>query len=192
MDPDTLSPYLQGGGRAIIAAPAPEAEKAIALGAQKVVFARAEQSFQVGGVKITPIPCAHTQLHLDDGGRFCELSYLIDFGGGNRIFFGGDMSLYDGLRERLERAEPALMLLPVNGRDEERTANDIIGNITAEEAASLAAELGVPFVPMHHDLYEINRCPEGWAEIAAQRANAVIHPLKPMQSMLLTGGIVHA
>ena len=52
------------------------------------------------------------------------------------------------------------MLLPINGRDAEREARGIVGNLTAREAAWLADEIGSGvLVPMHHDLFAGNR---GW------------------------------
>lgn len=192
LDPDTLAPYFRDGGRATLALPAPEAYRARALLAGRVVSARAEAAFSCAGATVTPLPCAHTQLHLDDQGRFYELSYLIDFGGGNVIFFGGDMSLYDGLAARVRAAKPALLLLPANGRDESRTARGIVGNITAREAAAFAREVGAPWTPMHHDLYDVNRCAPGEPERESALAGSVMYPLAPMQSLTLQNGAVNA
>ena len=48
-------------------------------------------------------------------------------------------------------------MLLVNGRDEYRRKNDIIGNMNAEEAAELAKRASVGlFIPMHFDLYDVN------------------------------------
>lgn len=192
MDPDTIVPYVKEGGKAVFAAPAPITGDLRKLGAENVIEARAEQCFQVGGVKITPIPCAHTQMHTDEQGRFFELSYLIDFGGGDVVFFGGDLSLYDGLTQRLAAAGVKLMLLPANGRDAWRDANDIIGNTTADEAAALAAEVKAAWIPMHHDLYEINRCPAGEPERASERVGAKIVPLTLMDAINMEKGEIHA
>ena len=183
LDPWTLAPYIEKANDVLIAVPAPVADAVSKLGCRNIVHARAGKSFDIKGVTVTPVPCAHTQLHTDEYGRFCELSYLIDFGNGNVIFFGGDMSLYDGLADVIAGASPSLLLLPVNGRDDDRTGRDIIGNINAEEAAWLSKSLNVPFVPMHHDLYEINRCPEGYAQAAALAAGASVRPLKPMEHL---------
>jgi L-ascorbate metabolism protein UlaG (beta-lactamase superfamily) len=184
MDPITLGDYARAGGQAIICAPAPECYQLTELGIGTIRACRAEESFTVGTVRITPVPCAHTQLHTDDEGRFFELSYIIDFGG-HTVFFGGDMSLYDGLAARLAREHCDLLLLPVNGRDDDRTDRGIIGNINEQEAAELAAALEVPYMPMHHDLYAINGCPIGRAAAAANAAGAKIIPLKPMDSITL-------
>lgn len=193
MDPWTLKPYLNQNAQCLTAAPAPECKRLESIGASRVIYAKAEESFLIGEVKVTPIPCAHTQLHLDECGRFHELSYLIEYAG-VRIFFGGDMNLYDGLLKRLQEASCNLLLLPVNGRDERRTKKGIIGNIDHREAARLSAALNVPYVPMHHDLYDINGCGEEEILSAAKAEGAKAYLLKPMETLRLdhTGGIMQA
>ena len=182
MDPDTLCPYRAAGGETPIVIPAPEIYTVDKWGLKGVYPARAENSFKIKHAVITPIPCAHTQLHTDDLGRFYELSYIIDIGNGKRVFFGGDMSLYDGLEKRLREAELSLLLLPANGRDEHRTNLGIIGNVTPEESAKLSAALNVPWIPMHHDLYEINCCGPDEPETESRKAGAKVICLKPMES----------
>ncbi len=190
LDPWTLQPFFAQGGACTAAAPAPECHHLERLGAPNIVYARAEESFFIGPVKITPIPCAHTQLHTDASGRFHELSYIIERED-IKVFFGGDMSLYDGLSRRLREAKCGLLLLPVNGGDEERTKNGIIGNMNCAQAASLAAALHVPYIPMHHDLYEVNGCATNEILRAAKAAGAAVHLLKPMQALRLneTGAV---
>jgi len=184
LDPWTLQPYFAKNIACKAAAPAPECKKLERLGAPHVLCARAEESFFIGSVRVTPIPCAHTQLHIDEQGRFHELSYILE-GNGIRVFFGGDMSLYDGLEKRLQEAKCHLLLLPVNGGDEERTKKGIIGNINCTQAASLSAALHVPYIPMHHDLYAINGCTPEEILSAAKAKSALMHLLKPMQSLHL-------
>ncbi len=185
MDPWTLQPYLRGGGQAVIAAPAPECALPEALGAPAIVYAESGIPFRSGDIVITPVPCAHTELHPDRLGRFRELSYLIASGSAT-VFFGGDMSLYPGLRERLCKGKCDVMLLPVNGRDEERTANGIIGNMDPREAAWLAKDSGAQlFIPMHHDLYAANGCAEETIRKAAAEAGAPLYILKPMETLYL-------
>lgn len=184
MDPWTLQPYLYQNDACLAAAPAPECMQLENIGATRIIYAKAEESFFIGPVKITPIPCAHTQLHLDETGRFHELSYILNYDGIS-IFFGGDMSLYDGLEKRLDEAHCSLLLLPVNGRDEDRTGKGIVGNINHIEAAHLAASLHVPYIPMHHDLYDINGCRTEDILSSAQAEGAKAHILKPMESLYI-------
>ncbi len=178
LDPQTLGPYRADGGDCPIAAPAPECAPLYSLGFSRVIEARAEQSFTVGTVRITPIMCAHTVPHADDQGRFRELSYFIQSPEG-KWFFGGDLSLYDGLRERLLREQPALAILPCNGRDEIRTAANIIGNTTAEEAVQLAQDCGAALVPAHFDLYQENGCSAEHIDAAAGSAGITLVRIAP-------------
>ncbi len=180
MDPYTISPYAQSGGEALFAAPAPECGRLKELGVGRFVKARAEETFTVKDAAVTPIPCAHTELHRDAAGDFRELSYFIE-ADGVKLFFGGDMSLYEGLIERLEAEKPDIALLPANGRDESRTARGIIGNITETEAAHLAVRLNALYIPMHWDLYDINGCGEEAILRAASQAGARIRLMRPME-----------
>jgi L-ascorbate 6-phosphate lactonase len=182
LDPWTIGPYAESGGEAPIAAPAPECALLEDLNVKHVLRARADEPFAVGNAAITPLPCAHTELHRDEGGDYRELSYLIE-AQGLKAFFAGDMSLYDGLVERLEAERPDVVLLPVNGRDEARTAAGIVGNIDEVEAAQLAARLGALYIPMHWELYEINGCDEAAIVAAARDAGARVHLLRPLDAI---------
>ena len=171
MDPKTLGDYRAAGGDCIIAAPAPECGKLEELGFSGIIYARAEQPFEAKGFRVTPIICAHTEPHVDEAGRFRELSYIIE-AEGKKLLFGGDLSIYDGLAERVAREHIDYALIPANGRDDERTANDIIGNTDAAEAAQLAAIWGCTLIPTHYDLYEINGCPAEKIIAAAESVGA--------------------
>ncbi len=178
LDPLTLKPLIESGIECLICAPYPECGKLEEIGAKYIHRALVEKTIKVKDVFITPIPCAHTQPHVDDSGRFMELSYFIH-GEGEKVFFAGDMSFFFGLIERLEDEKCDILLLPVNGRDDERTARGIIGNIDHIEAAHLAAMLNATYVPMHHDLYAHNGCSNEKIETAAIEAKAKLKMLKP-------------
>ncbi len=180
LDPCTLKPYYEEGGKAPLVVPAPEAHLAESY-CPSLIPARAEHPLELGCFSILPIPCAHTQLHTDEEGHFRELSYFIQCGS-IRVFFGGDLSLYDGLEERLERERPDIMILPVNGADEDRTSRGIIGNIDENTAARLAHRCGAILFPMHHDLYAINSCSPENIRAAASREGARLMLLTAMQS----------
>jgi L-ascorbate metabolism protein UlaG (beta-lactamase superfamily) len=60
------------------------------------------------------------------------------------------------LTQRLEKIDVAI--LPINGRDYYRNEKDIIRNIDSAEAVLLAKQIGADLlIPVHHDLYEVNR-----------------------------------
>lgn len=189
LDPRSLEPFYRLRRRSFTLVPAPSCEKISAIGGVPTAMhapyaAKWGTPFELAGVRITPIPCAHTELHTTDN-EHCELSYLIE-AEGTKVFFGGDMSMYDGLLETLSAAEPDIMFLPVNGRDYFRTSRNIIGNLDSNEAAELAVrcKAGV-FVPGHHDLYDTNGCPNAWIEYSAKRFGAPLRILAPGESIEL-------
>ncbi len=174
-DPWTLPKLAVANPTARFVVPAPAVDTIASYGIEKerIIAAVADQPIEIDGFTVTPIPSAHEELHTDENGNYCELGYLID-AGEIRIFHAGDMCMYDGLIERLQKIDVAL--LPINGRDYFRNKNDIIGNFNCEEAVTLAKEIGAGLlVPMHHDLYEVNR---------VSPANFVntLMALNPMQS----------
>ena len=156
-DPWTLPHLAKANPCAVFLVPAPEVDTIAAYGIEKerIVPAVAGVAVTIGAFRVTPVPAAHEVLHTDAQGNYYELSYIID-DGNNRVFHGGDMCLYDGLMDRLKNIDVAI--LPINGRDAERNANDIIGNMDCQEAVQLAKAIEAELlVPVHHDLYEVNK-----------------------------------
>lgn len=169
LDQETLGPYFAQGGLAPVVMPAPVFSRVQAL-MPSACAARAGQPMRFKNTVLTPVPCAHTQLRRDENGDDFALSYLIELGG-KRIFFGGDMSMYDGLTARIRALEPDLLLLPANGADYFRTADGIVGNLSCIEAAKLASACGKKeYIPMHHDLYPFNGCRTSWIRDSAEDA----------------------
>lgn len=156
-DPWTLPKVAAAKEHTKFIVPAPEVDTVAGYGISKerIIPAYAGVSISIGGFSITPVPAAHEVLHTDAQGNYRELGYIID-DGMNRIFHGGDMCMYDGLTEKLSCIDVAI--LPVNGRDYFRNANDIIGNLDCREAVTLAKLIGADLlIPVHHDLYEVNK-----------------------------------
>lgn len=156
-DPYTLPVIAKANPAVKFIIPAPECGQIAAYGidAHRIIPACAGKPIQLDGFTITPIPSAHEVFHVDEEGNYRELGYLID-DGCNRIFHAGDMCMYDGLTEKLSDVDVAV--LPINGRDYFRNANDIIGNFDAVEAVTLAKMISAELlIPVHHDLYAVNR-----------------------------------
>jgi L-ascorbate metabolism protein UlaG (beta-lactamase superfamily) len=109
-----------------------------------------------GSNVLTVMPSAHEELTQDKNGHFLHLGYILELGG-IRLYHSGDCSPYPGLAESLASLRPDIAFLPVNGRDEARTANGIIGNFTLSEAVDLV--LQVPFgigVGHHFGMFDFN------------------------------------
>jgi len=160
-DPETLQGIVNFAPEAKFAASAAFSGKLTEYGvpADRIIPLEVDVPFEFTGkgggtVTVTPIPSAHEELHPCTSGGYAEMGFIIDFMG-KRVYHGGDTCVYDGLSERIRGVNVAI--LPVNGRDEARHAIDVIGNMTAVEAAALADESGVGLVlPSHWDLYDGN------------------------------------
>ena len=106
-----------------------------------------------GGITVHPVASAHPVYEEDGEGNDLYLGYLI-LGGGVSVYHSGDTYVTPRLVGTLEKLSPIdVALLPVNGSDWERTAGNIIGNISALDAVKLVRALGVDLlIPSHYDL----------------------------------------
>jgi hypothetical protein len=72
----------------------------------------------------------------------------------------------------------------VNGRDPQREAEGILGNLTAAEAVDLADRIGAAcLVPCHHDMIRGNTAPVCDVVGAAQRAGTQVDVLIPARGV---------
>lgn len=157
MDPYTLRAVATVNSKAVFIAPKPVACKFTDYGVSKdrILTAVCDQVITADGFSITPIPSAHEELHTDENGDYIEMGYLVNAGDAC-IYHAGDCCLYEGLEARVAHVD--VMMVPINGRSYfKRYEEDIIGNMTAEEAVLLAKKANASLlVPMHFDLYEVN------------------------------------
>ncbi len=156
-DPWTLPRIAEANRKTVFIVPAPIVDTiaSYGIGRDRIIPAIADEKIELDGFEITPIPSAHEVFHTDENGNYFELGYIID-DGSNRIFHAGDMCMYEGLTERLTNIDVAI--LPINGRDYFRNSLDIIGNFDSVEAVKLSSSIGAKLlVPVHHDLYEVNK-----------------------------------
>jgi L-ascorbate metabolism protein UlaG (beta-lactamase superfamily) len=85
------------------------------------------------------------------------LGYVIELGG-VRVYHAGDTIWWPGQEKVLRELGVQVALLPINGRDPVREADNVVGNLDHREAALLAAAAGVDLlVPMHWDMFAGNR-----------------------------------
>lgn len=156
-DPETLRAIAAASPAAVFAASAAFSEKLEGYGIapERIMPLHADRRVKLSPtVSVTPIPAAHEKLHPTEKGGFAELGFIFDFCG-KTVYHAGDTCLYPGLSRRIERVTAAI--LPVNGRDAERAAIDVVGNMNIREAVSLADASGVGLMlPAHFDLYANN------------------------------------
>ena len=157
-DPETLSKLAKINTKAKFIAPLPIKDTILSYGipADRFIGAIADEVLDFGDCKIIPVPAAHEELRTDADGNYCDMGYKIIFNDIS-IYHGGDCCIYDGLKERLMNVD--VLMVPVNGRSYyKRYVEDIIGNMTCEEAIILAKEVSADMmIPMHYDLYDCNR-----------------------------------
>lgn len=156
-DPWTLSAIASVNKKAKYIIPAPNVETVVSYGvpAADIIPAYADKPIALDGVKVLPVPAAHEELCPNEMGEYDCMGFAVEIDG-IKLFHAGDCCVYDGLAERVKGSD--IMLLPVNGRSYfQRYVRDIIGNMTAAEAAELcmAAEAKM-LIPMHFDLYGVN------------------------------------
>jgi L-ascorbate 6-phosphate lactonase len=114
-------------------------------------------AIEVEGLEIRVTPAFHGVAFEDAygdgsavGGRPRFVGYAL--GRGRRIYHAGDTIVTDALSDALGRLDVDVALLPINGRDAEREARGIIGNMDATEAVELALAIDArTLVPYHWD-----------------------------------------
>jgi L-ascorbate 6-phosphate lactonase len=160
-------PALAGASPdATLVVPAPVVGQVTGAGlpAGRVRGAAPGQELALGDAVVVPVKARHG-VHVADAYTFGEelsggacryLGYVISIGG-CRVYHAGDTVDYPELADRLRELDVELALLPVNGRDAQREAMDIVGNLDPAEAADLAARAGVAaVVPMHYEMFPFN------------------------------------
>ena len=133
--------------------------------ADRVVGVQPGDDVELAGMRIRPLRAKHGVTMEDaygfgeelSGGLVRFLGFVLD-AGGVRLYHAGDTIHFDGMAERMRELEVDVAMLPINGRDAEREARGIVGNLTAREAAWIASEARADLlIPMHYDLFERNR-----------------------------------
>lgn len=115
-----------------------------------------EETRKLDGVTIHAVKAAHERFDRTPEGLYPFLGFVIE-GGGKVVYHAGDTLWWEGLQHRLSRWRFDVAMVPINGRDAERYRQDILGNMTYQEAADLVGGLDVALtVPAHYDMFDFN------------------------------------
>lgn len=115
-----------------------------------------EEHIDVLGITFTGVKAAHEFFDRTDEGFYPFLGYVIE-GGGKTAYHAGDTVWWEGLQARLRPFDMDVAFVPINGRDARRYREDILGNMTYQEAADLVGGLDVELiVPAHFDMFDAN------------------------------------
>lgn len=124
---------------------------------ERIVEAVSEKKICLPGVEIIPFSTAHPRHEVGEDGRESSLAYYVNC---EQISFlhMGDTFLTERLTRNLKKYPgPDILMVPVNGSDFYLERKDIIGNMSAREAAKFSKELGADLViPMHFDMIDGN------------------------------------
>ena len=160
MDPDTLRPLAAAFPDLRFVVPAASTDEACqrcGVGMNRLIpLDTGDWIEPLPQLRITALAAAHESFSIDANGHHEWLGYVMDFGG-LRIYHSGDGIPYPGLADTLADLAPQVALLPVNGRDAERSGNGVPGNFTLDEAITLCHDAGVTTMIAHHyGLFEFN------------------------------------
>ena len=156
MDPATLKILADVNPKATFIVPnfAIDLVSSYGIPRNHIIGAITGTSLKCSDCTVIPIPSAHEELHKDENGNYMELGYKI-ICDEISLYHSGDCCLYDGLSGYLKNID--VMMVPINGRSYYKLRDDIIGNMTVEEAVILSKECNANLlIPMHYDLYDIN------------------------------------
>lgn len=109
-------------------------------------------------LKISGIAAAHEFLDRDPvTGGYPYLGFILE-GNGCSLYHSGDTCIYEGMLDKLKSWDRLdVIFLPINGRDGKRYRNNIIGNMTYQEAVDLSGALKPGLaVPAHYEMFDGN------------------------------------
>jgi L-ascorbate metabolism protein UlaG (beta-lactamase superfamily) len=165
-DVDAVGGIAAASPGAVFVVPSPIVDMAIEAGvaSDRVIGLQPGDTVDVAGLTVRAVPACHG-VTMDDAYGFGEslssglvrfLGFVVEIGG-VCVYHAGDTILFDGMDDTLAPLRIDVALLPINGRDEEREARGIVGNLDHRQAAGLAARIdaGV-LIPMHYDLFAHN------------------------------------
>lgn len=165
-DPPSVSGIAAASPDAMIVVPEPIVSMVTDLGiaANRVIGAQPGETITHGGATLHPVPACHGT-NMDhaysfgkeqSNGLYRFLGYVVE-ASDLRVYHAGDTLVYDGMVETLRALQVNVALLPINGRDYFREAQDLVGNMNPRETADLSAKIGADLlVPMHYDMFEGN------------------------------------
>lgn len=162
---DTLLPLAEANPQARFVVPAPLRRLLCDAGIarERTLAARAGESIALaaGGAQaaeLIPVPAVHSlragdEAEKDENGDYVCLGFALR-GGGVSAYHSGDTWVAPPLLSALKAlGHVDIAMLPINGTDWERTAENCVGNMGPLDAAKLAkaARFGLT-IPAHYDL----------------------------------------
>jgi L-ascorbate metabolism protein UlaG (beta-lactamase superfamily) len=156
LDAETLIPLMQVNPNLKIVVSKANLEFAanrLQVPTERLIPILQDKAVRLEPFTLQAVPAAHESLETDEDGNHKFIGLVVEVGN-YTLYHSGDTLLYDGMTEILKRWKIDVALLPINGRDPSR---GVAGNLSGEEAARLAKDIGVKLVvPCHYDMFEFN------------------------------------
>jgi L-ascorbate 6-phosphate lactonase len=149
VDPETVAPYLAGGGRGPVIAPHEASDRLRSLGvpAEVIRVTWPNNIQEIGDLSIRAtfaIPFA--------GDDLTHVGYVVAVRDGPTVYFTGDTDYNEILSLSVAPLRPDVMVTVIN---------PAFRNLSPREAARLAKDIGPRWVvPCHHDLFADNSLPD--------------------------------
>lgn len=161
---DTIAPLARTNPDVKFIVPKPCVSVLVKAGIEenRIVRARSGERFDIGKIKIIPVPAIHTRFiqnegEKDEDGNYYDLGFVIKSTGFS-LYHSGDTWITSGLVKILKELGPVdIAMLPINGTDWERTNENCIGNLNAMDAVKLARAIPIDLlIPCHYDMMPDN------------------------------------
>jgi L-ascorbate metabolism protein UlaG (beta-lactamase superfamily) len=188
-DAESAPAIAKASPQAVFVVPTPIVDMVTEVGIppERVVGLQPADPIELAGLRIRAVAAMHGVTMEDaygfgehlSGGAFRFLGYVVD-ANDVRLYHAGDTIHYPGLEETLRDLAIDVAMLPINGRDAEREARGIVGNLSEREAAWLASAIGAgTVIPMHYDLFARNRGYPEWFIESVSRDHPGPHVVVP-------------
>jgi len=158
LDPETIKGISQYSPNANFVCPAPSIDILTELGINKdkIHPAKAQETIQIKGIHIYPLPAKHEKYLLDENGCHYYLGYVLQ-SNDVTLYHAGDTILFNELLEFLKPFSINVGFLPINGTDWKRSKEGALGNMNFRDAVELAQAANINLlVPVHYDLFQSN------------------------------------
>jgi L-ascorbate 6-phosphate lactonase len=173
-DPNTVAPISSASPSCKFIAPGNVAKQIEEFGVNKhrIVVACEHWMQLEGGVEVRAVPAAHPTVERDRNGELRYVGYLLRYNDA-LIYHSGDTSVHDEIIQTIKaEGKVAVAFLPINERNYYRCKQGIIGNMSIRDALQFADDIGVhALIPMHWDMFELNRVYPEEAELVFAKSN---------------------
>jgi L-ascorbate metabolism protein UlaG (beta-lactamase superfamily) len=152
LDPETISILSKNNPECKFIIPAAEKEEAVKRGInrEQILTINAGQSIQLDDdIEVLAIAASHEKFKINERKEHHFLGYILNLNGVS-IYHSGDCIPYKGLYNKLKKLKIDIALLPINGRDEYRLSNGIVGNFKIPEVLDLCKKAKIPNLIVHH------------------------------------------